>query len=76
MAANSRQGKYLAASASYGYIKADDEKHTPLIDEDAAVIVRRIFEQRARGLSPKQIAIQLNKDGIATPSDHRYQLKG
>ena len=75
MAANSRQGKYLAASASYGYIKADDEKHTPLIDEDAAVIVRRIFEQRARGLSPKQIAIQLNKDGIATPSDHRYQLK-
>ena len=76
MAANSRQGKYLAASASYGYIKADDEKHTPLIDEDAAVIVRPIFEQRARGLSPKQIAIQLNKDGIATPSDHRYQLKG
>ena len=50
-------------------IKADDEKHTPLIDEDAAVIVRRILEQRARGLSPKQIAIQLNKDGIATPSD-------
>ena len=27
MAANSRQGKYLAASAAYGYIKADDEKH-------------------------------------------------
>ena len=76
MAANSRQGKDLGGSASYGYIKADDEKHTPLIDEDAAVIVRRIFEQRARGLSPKQIAIQLNKDGIATPSDHRYQLKG
>lgn len=69
-------GQVSGGFTSYGYIKADDEKHTPLIDEDAAVIVRRIFEQRARGLSPKQIAIQLNKDGIATPSDHRYQLKG
>jgi hypothetical protein len=76
MAANSRQGKYLAAFAAYGYIKSDDEKHTPLIDEEAAVIVRRIFEQRASGLSPKQIAKQLNKDGVPIPSDHRYHLKG
>jgi DNA invertase Pin-like site-specific DNA recombinase len=76
MAANSRQGKYLAAFAAYGYIKSDDEKHTPLIDEEAAVIVRRIFEQRAIGLSPKQIAKQLNKDGVPIPSDHRYHLKG
>ena len=75
-AANSKQGKYLAANAAYGYIKADDEKHTPIIDEEAAVIVRRIFEQRAKGFSPNQIARQLNADGIETLSDYRYRRKG
>ena len=76
MAANSRQGKYLAASAAYGYIKANDEKHTPIIDEEAAVIVKRIFEQRAKGFSHNQIARQLNADGIETLSDYRYRRKG
>ena len=76
MAANSRQGKYLAASAAYGYIKADDEKHTPIIDEPAAKVVRRIFELRATGITPTQIAKILNADGVPIPSDYRAQRLG
>lgn len=74
--AGAKQGNYMTGAASYGYIKGNDEKHTPIIDEPAAEIVRRIFEQRVKGFSPRQIALQLNKDGIETPSDHRYHRDG
>ena len=76
MAANSRQGKYLATFAAYGYIKADDEKHTPIIDPEAAEVVRRIFKLRSQGVTPRHIADQLNADSIPIPSDYFYQKQG
>lgn len=50
--ANAREGKYHARKAPYGYTKSNDEKKTPILDEEAAVTVKRIFELRASGLSP------------------------
>ena len=44
-------GKYLASKAPYGYVRNDDKNHTPNVDEDAAQIVRQIFERRAKGES-------------------------
>ena len=40
---NAMNGVYCAKKASYGYIMGDDKKHTPIIDEETAPIVRRIF---------------------------------
>ena len=45
--------------APYGYVKGTDEKKLPIIDEPAASNVRRIFEMRASGISPKHIARNL-----------------
>ena len=73
LAQNAKEGKYIASFAAYGYLKGDDEKHTPVIDEPAAKVVRRIFELRATGITPTQIAKILNADGVPIPSDYRAQ---
>ena len=54
-------------------MKSDTEKKTPVIDEEAAVVVKRIFEMRASGLNPHKIADILNAEGILNPS--RYCLE-
>ncbi|MBP1572568.1 MAG: recombinase family protein [Oscillospiraceae bacterium] len=76
LAQNAKEGKYIASYAAYGYLKSDDEKHTPVIDEPAAKVVRRIFELRATGITPTQIAKILNAEGIPIPSDYRAQRLG
>ena len=76
LAQNAKEGKYIASFAAYGYLKGDDEKHTPVIDEPAAKVVRRIFELRATGITPTQIAKILNAEGIPIPSDYRAQRLG
>ena len=61
--ANAREGKYHARKAPYGYVKSDTEKKTPIIDEEAAAVVKRIFEMRASGLGLHKIADILNAEG-------------
>lgn len=74
--ANAKAGKYTCANAAYGYTKADDEKHTPIIDPEAAEVVRRIFKLRSQGMSPRAIGDQLNAENIPISSDYRCQKKG
>ena len=71
--AHAREGKYHPRKAPYGYVKSTDEKKTPIIDEEAAGVVKRIFEMRASGLSPHKIADILNAEGILNPS--RYSME-
>ena len=76
---NAKDGKYHARKAPYGYVKSDTEKKTPIIDEEAAAVVKRIFEMRASGLSPHKIADILNAEGILNPSRYcleRYGIVG
>ena len=70
---NAKDGKYHARKAPYVYDKSDTEKKTPVIDEEAAAVVERIFEMRASGLSPHKIADILNAEGILNPS--RYSME-
>lgn len=74
--ANAKAGKYRATCAPFGYIKGDDPNHLPVIDPDAAPIVRRIFEMRASGISPHHIADKLNDEGVPIPSDYYYARLG
>ena len=74
--ANARKGKYHARKAPYGYVKGDDEKKTPIIDEEAAAVVKRIFEMRASGLSPHKIADILNEENIPNPSKYSMDKYG
>lgn len=74
--ANAKAGKYRTSCAAYGYIKADDDAHTPIIDPEAAEVVRRIFTLRSQGVTPRHIADKLNAEHILIPSDYFYQKQG
>ena len=69
--------EWHAASTSKK-IKAviEDPNHLPVIDPEAAPIVRNIFEMRASGISPHHIADKLNEDGVPIPSDYYYAKLG
>ncbi len=76
IAANAKAGKFMSPYCPYGYVKGDDEMRTPVIDPYAANIVLRIFQMRAQGMKPKQIATILNDEGVLTPFDYYYQRIG
>ena len=56
-----------AGGLSYGYARGE-ETGTLVIDEDEAVIVRRIFREYIEGKSPLKIAAGLNADLVPSPA--------
>lgn len=54
--------------AIYGFKKDPNRKHFMLVDEEAASVVRRIFQLTVNGYGPGQIATILRKDKIERPS--------
>lgn len=70
-----KQGKFIGAFASYGYLK-DPADHNHLIpDPVAASIVRRIFSLYEQGNGKLAIAKVLNEEGIPCPSVYK-QFQG
>lgn len=69
------QGEFVGAFASYGYYKDPNDRHKLLIDEEAAVIVRRIFSMYNSGMGKISIAKKLNEEGVPCPSEYK-KLKG
>ncbi|MBQ8942184.1 MAG: recombinase family protein, partial [Firmicutes bacterium] len=76
IAANAKAGKYKCTFAAYGYEKGAEPNRLPVIDPCAAKIVKRIFEMRARGISPHHICSTLNEEKVPTPTDYKYQKIG
>lgn len=74
--ANAKAGKYRTTYAPYGYVKGTDEKKLPIVDEPAASNVRRIFEMRASGISPKHIAQKFNDENIRENSILQIKKEG
>ncbi len=63
-----RKGLFIGGKPVYGYKMHPAEKNKIIIDEDAAPIVRRIFGMSLEGVSCRQIAVQLNTEGVPTPA--------
>lgn len=61
-----RNGEFIGQYAPYGYRKNPENKHELLIDENAAWVVRKIFQMAADGINHSEIARQLNEAGIPT----------
>ena len=73
---NAKEGIYTAKKASYGYKIGTDKKRAPVIDEETAPIVKRIFEMYASGMSPRGISEVLNLEGIPSPATYAYTQNG
>lgn len=67
-----RDGDYIGARPRYGYLKASDNCHKLILDEETAPVVKQIFEWFAGGMSLNEIAMQLNERKIVPPSVHKY----
>ncbi|MCM1546114.1 MAG: recombinase family protein [Clostridiales bacterium] len=74
--ANQRAGKYTNWNYPYGYKAGNDESRTAVIDEEAAMVVRRIFDLRLQGNSARTIARILTDDGIPNPATYFTKLDG
>jgi len=65
-----RKGLFIGGKPVYGYKMHPTEKNKIVIDENAAPIVRRIFSMALDGMSCRQIAVQLNAEGVPTPATY------
>ena len=70
-----REGKFASANAPYGYLKSPEDKHKLIVDEEAAPVVRKIFELKLAGLSALKITKMLNESGIPSPAQYALQKK-
>jgi site-specific DNA recombinase len=72
-----RQGLYNASVAPYGYRHVGDARTPPVVVEEEAKVVRRVFEMYATGrYTCRQIAEVLNGEGYRTRSGRRFSKDG
>ena len=67
-------GKRVSSAVPYGYKKNPDDEDHWLIDEPAAEVVRKIYDLCLAGRGPTQIASQLKREGIMTPTEYYHSL--
>lgn len=65
-----RKGLFIGGKPVYGYRMHPTEKNKIVIDEEVAPMVQRIFGMALEGISCRQIAAQLNAEGVPTPATY------
>ena len=71
--AKGERGDRLTVNVPYSYMKNPDEPKEWIIDEEAAKVVRRIFDLCMQGRGPSQIAAQLEKDKVLNPTAYKQR---
>lgn len=69
------KGYHIGSFALYGYQKDPNQKGHLIIDEEAAEVVREVFNLFANGMGKLSIARLLNSKGIPNPTEYK-RLKG
>lgn len=70
-----RSGEFIGAFPSYGYIKDPNDTHKLIIDEEAARIVKKIFEWKVNdGMGNLSICHKLNEMGILNPTGYKKKM--
>ena len=68
-----KSGKFISPFSFYGYIKDPADKHKLLVDNEAAAVVRRIFDLAESGMASPKMAQLLNDEKIPTAQEHKIQ---
>lgn len=63
-------GVPLSTTPPYGYLKNPEDKTKWIVDEEAAEVVRKVFDLCMQGFGPTQIADRLTAERIPTPAEH------
>ncbi|WP_442985538.1 recombinase family protein [Sedimentibacter sp. MB31-C6] len=70
-----KEGSYIGNFAPYGYKKDPNNNGHLIIDEEAASVVKEMFEMAEMGHKPTDIAKYLNEKGIMTPAMYRCSTR-
>ena len=76
MRAKGNAGEHLCTNPPYGYMKDPADKKKWIVDEEAAEIVKRIFDLCIAGKGPMQIAKLLTAERVLTVKAHYAQRAG
>ncbi len=66
-------GLYLGSFAPYGYKKDPKDKYHLVVDEEAASIVKKIFNMYSSGQGASKICRYLNENKIVTPTEYKHK---
>lgn len=66
-----RNGEFIGGFAAYGYMKNPKDKNALIVDEEAAEVVKNIYEWFLDGISKNAIVRNLNDRGILCPSEYK-----
>ena len=69
--AKARAGEHLTSNVPYGYIKNPDNPKQWIIDEEAAEVVREIFQLYLQGMNTNQISASLSSRQILVPTAYK-----
>ena len=69
--AKGEKGVPLTTNIPYGYKKDPDNPKHWIVDEEAAQVVRRIFDMCMEGRGPSQIANQLTAEKVLNPTAYK-----
>ena len=72
--AKGKSGKRTTNKAVYGFLKDPNDKTKWIVDEEAAVIIRRIFQMTLDGMGPGKIAAVLRAEGVLRPGYHMAKI--
>jgi DNA invertase Pin-like site-specific DNA recombinase len=67
-----KSGKHLTGVVPYGYLW-NETRDQYIVDEEAAEVVRSIFQMTIEGMGPYQIAKKLSEDKVLIPAAHLAQ---
>ncbi len=72
--AKGERGEPLSSHPPYGYLRQTDNPNQWIVDEEAAAVVRRIFDLFNKGVGTLQIASILTAEHILNPTSHKRAL--
>jgi len=67
-------GKRCSGSIPYGYLRENGDVQNLIIDEEAAAVIRRIYQMVIEGVAIKQIARTLMNECVPIPTEHYRRI--
>ncbi|MCM1233767.1 MAG: recombinase family protein [Ruminococcus flavefaciens] len=68
-----REGKYIGGFPIYGYQKDPADKNKIVPDQEAAAVVKQIFQWSLEGHGRQSIAHMLNQQGVPNPARYKAE---
>lgn len=68
-----QNGQFIGAFAPYGYQKDPNNKNKLIIDPEASLVIKRIFNMRINGIAIEAIMRTLNEENIPCPTKYKEQ---